>query len=170
MRVRVAKHGETRFASPLFRRLAGRGSFFRGFPFRWALQFVFSLPDLTGRSTLLQERSLVRKRSPSRHLVVPFLHCLVASAKSIHIDAGKQTNDIDLTCYKTLPTKSVTCLQVEPMSLEFLVAPPEGSHQSSLSTSHEDPNDEHPEALFQLTHIYVGGGMLFNHLKYNDVV
>ena len=31
------------FASPLFRRLAGRGSFFRGFPFRWALQFVFSL-------------------------------------------------------------------------------------------------------------------------------
>ena len=30
------------FASPLFRRLAGRGPFFRGFPFRWALKFVFS--------------------------------------------------------------------------------------------------------------------------------
>ena len=25
-------------ASPLFRRLAGRGAFFRGFPFRWVLQ------------------------------------------------------------------------------------------------------------------------------------
>ena len=31
------------FASPLFRRLAGRGPFFRGFPFRWALQLTVSL-------------------------------------------------------------------------------------------------------------------------------
>ena len=31
------------FASPLFRRLAGRGTFFCCFPFRWALQFAFSL-------------------------------------------------------------------------------------------------------------------------------
>ena len=28
------------FASPLFRRLAGRGALFRGFPFRWVLHFV----------------------------------------------------------------------------------------------------------------------------------
>ena len=31
------------FASPLFRRLAGRGALFRGFPFRWVLHFVLSL-------------------------------------------------------------------------------------------------------------------------------
>ena len=31
------------FASPLFRRLAGRGAFFRGFPFRWVLHFALSL-------------------------------------------------------------------------------------------------------------------------------
>ena len=30
-------------ASPLFRRLAGRGAFFSGFPFRWVLHFVFYL-------------------------------------------------------------------------------------------------------------------------------
>ena len=30
-------------ASPLFRRLAGRGAFFCGFPFRWVLHFVFYL-------------------------------------------------------------------------------------------------------------------------------
>ena len=30
-------------ASPLFRRLAGRGAYFRGFPFRWVLHFVFCL-------------------------------------------------------------------------------------------------------------------------------
>ena len=57
----------------------------------------------------------------------------------------QQTNDIDLTCYKTLPTKSVTCLQVRPMSLEWPVAPPAESDQSCPSFSHEDPNDEHPE-------------------------
>ena len=53
--------------------------------------------------------------------------------------------DIDLTCYKTLPTKSVTCLQVEPMSLEWPVALPVESEQSSLSPAHEDPNDENPD-------------------------
>ena len=30
-------------ASPLFRRLAGRGAFFCGFPFRWVLHFALSL-------------------------------------------------------------------------------------------------------------------------------
>ena len=30
------------FASPLFRRLAGRGAFFCGFPFRWVLRFVLT--------------------------------------------------------------------------------------------------------------------------------
>ena len=79
------------FASPLFRGLAGGGSFFRSFPFRWALQLALSLArclTYTGRSTLLWERFSVRMRSPTRHLVVPVLHCPVASAKSIYIDAG----------------------------------------------------------------------------------
>ena len=47
-----------------------------------------SMPDLTRLSALLKERSSVRMRSPARHLVVPSLHCHVASAKSIYIDAG----------------------------------------------------------------------------------
>ena len=53
--------------------------------------------------------------------------------------------DIDLTCRKTLPTKAITCLQVGPMSLEWPIALPAESDQSSLSPSHEDPNDGHPE-------------------------
>ena len=31
------------FASPLFRRMAGRGAFFRGFPVRWGLHIALSL-------------------------------------------------------------------------------------------------------------------------------
>ena len=66
----------------------------------------------------------------------------------------QQTDDIDVTCCKTLPTKSVTCLQVGPMSLEWPVALPAGPDQSCLSSSHEDPNDEHPEgALPRLPHL-----------------
>ena len=39
------------------------------------------------------------------------------------------------------------------MPLEWPVAPPEGSHQSGHSPSHEDPNDEHPQdALPALPH------------------
>ena len=57
----------------------------------------------------------------------------------------QQTNDIDLICYETLPTKAVACFHVGPMSLGWSVALPAGSDQSSSSSSHEDPNDEHPE-------------------------
>ena len=56
--------------------------------------------------------------------------------------------DIDLTCYKRLPTKVVTCLQVVLMSLECPVALPAGSDQTGLSPSHEDLQDEHPGDAF----------------------
>ena len=46
------------------------------------------LLDLAGRNTLLQGRFPVRMRSSARYPVVPFLYCPVASAESIHIDAG----------------------------------------------------------------------------------
>ena len=71
-------------------------------------------------------------RSPARYPVVPFLLCPLDSA-------------IDFTCYTTLPTKATTCLHVGPMSLEWLVALPAESDQSSPSSSHEDSNDEHRE-------------------------
>ena len=47
-----------------------------------------SLPDLTGRSILLQGGSPVRMRPPARCPVVPSLCCPMASAESICIDAG----------------------------------------------------------------------------------
>ena len=66
----------------------------------------------------------------------------------------QQTNDIDMTYHKTLPTKSVACLQAGPTSLEWPPAPPAGSDQSSLSPSQEDPNDGHLEdALLASPHL-----------------
>ena len=81
------------------------------------------------------------------------LSCLFVTAlwlrqsQSILIQV-QQTNDIDWTCHKTLPTKSVTCLQMGSMSHEWPVAPIAGPGPSSPSSSHEDPNDEHPEGAF----------------------
>ena len=89
------------FASPLFRRLAGRGPFFRGFPFRWALQLTVSLARcLTYTMSCLSFIALWPHRSQSAMLQ--------------EIQPAK---DICLICCKTLPTKSVTCSQVGPCPL-----------------------------------------------------
>ena len=71
----------------------------------------------------------------------------MAWTRSIHIDA---------VSYKILPAKPITCSQVGPTSLESPMI-------SSLY-----PNDGHMEDAILLFHIYVGGAMLFNHLKYSE--
>ena len=81
------------------------------------------------------------------------------TAPDLHVPAN------ELTCYKMLPIQAITCLQVEPMSLEWPVALPADSDQSSMKI----PMTHIRQTLFQLSHIYVGGAMLFNHLKYNEV-
>ena len=53
--------------------------------------------------------------------------------------------DIDLTCYKTLPTKAITCLPMGPIFFEWPAALPPECEQSCPSSSHEDSNDDPPE-------------------------
>ena len=81
-----------------------------------------------------------------------------------------QTKDIEMVCYKTLPTKSITWSEVGPMSLKWPMAPFGSVDHSSLSSSGEDPMMDTWNMLFLLLHIYAGGAMLFNHLKYNKFV
>ena len=109
------------FASPLFRRLAGRGSFFRGFPFRWALQFVVSLVHCTTFRDLApctRKDSLNECSRPCDALSCLFVTALwLRQSQSILLQV-QQANDIAWTCFKTLPIESVTCLQVVLVSLE----------------------------------------------------
>ena len=110
------------FASSPFHRLAGRGPSFRGFPLRWALQFALSLArclTIQAAAWRCWDDSLYECGRPHDTLSCLFFYRL----------------------HKTLPTKSVTCSQVVPMSLEWTVAPPRGFDQSSHSPSQEDPND-----------------------------
>ena len=67
------------FASPLFRRLAGRGAFFCGFLFRWILHFVFHLirgVALHESSSCSKGDSLVDCGRPCDPLC---FHCFVAA-------------------------------------------------------------------------------------------
>ena len=142
------------FASPLFCRLAGRGPFFSGFPFRWALQLTVSLA-----------RCLTYTMS-----------CLSFTALSLHqsqsalLQEIQPARDINLICYKTLPTKSVTCLQVGPLPLSGRRLYLQDPTNRALHLPMKIYLTNNEETLSLLLHIYVGGAMLFNHLKYNKVV
>ena len=93
------------FASPLSRRLAGRGPSSRGFPFGWALQFAVSL----ARCLTLQDAA----PRPHDTLSCPFLHCPMASAKSIYIDAGYSNPRLSISLvtrrYRPSPLHAYKC-------------------------------------------------------------
>ena len=78
-----------------------------------------------------------------RYHVVPLLYCPVASAEPILLVQEIQSAKvIDLACFKTFPIKTATCLQEEPMSLDWPVDPIARFDQSRPSSSPEDPIDE----------------------------
>ena len=137
------------FASPLFRRLAGRGDLFRGFPFRWVLHLALSLT----RSITVHVATPFSREDPLSECSRPCdnLSCLCFTAlwlqqgQSILVQENQPAKDINLTCFKTFPIKATTCLQVGPMSMDLPVDPIGRFDQSSPSSSSEDPNKEHQE-------------------------
>ena len=134
------------FASPLFRRLAGRGAPFRGFPFRWALHFVLSLTrclTVHDATSCSNEDSLYECVRTCETLSCLFFTALwLQRSQSILTQEHRPAKDIELTCFKTFPTKTTTCLQVGAMSLDWPVDPIARFDQSRPSSSPEDPNDE----------------------------
>ena len=111
------------FASLLFRRLAGRGALFRGFPFRWLLHLALSLT----RSITVHVATIYSREDPLSQSSRPLynLSCLFFTAlwlqrsQSILVQENQPVKDFDLTCFKTFPIKATTCLQVGPMSLDW---------------------------------------------------
>ena len=115
------------FVSPLFRRLAGRGALFRGFPFRWVLHIALSLT----RSIIVHVATPYSRENPLSEYSRPCdnLSCLCFTAlwlqqsQSMLVQEIQPAKDIDLTCFKTFPIKATACLQVGPMSLDWPVDP-----------------------------------------------
>ena len=121
--------------------------FFCGFPFRWVLHFVISLAgsvNVHDTTSCSREDSLYDCGCPCDTLSCFFFTALcLRQSQSISVQETWQPKDIDFTCYKTLLTKSITCLPVGTMSLEWPVALPAGSDQYSPPSSHEDHIGEH---------------------------
>ena len=100
-----------------------------------------------------------------------FLHCPMISAKSIFFDActANQRYRFDLLRGRCRPSplhayKWGPCpLSGQWLYLQDLINP-------ALHLPMKIPKTNIQKAPFHLSHIYVGGGMLFNHLKYNEVV
>ena len=112
--------------------------FFHYFPFRWDIQFALSLArclTFQDAAPCYRKDSLYECGRPHDTLSCLFFTALWLRQGQSILTQVQHTNDIDLTFYKTFLTKSVTCLQVGPMSLEWPVAPPAESDQSSLSPS-----------------------------------
>ena len=130
----------------LFCRLACRGALFRGFPFRWVLHFVLSLT----RGVIVHDSASCSRENSLDECGRPCdaCSCLLFSApwlrsnQSILVQETQSAKDIDMTCSKMLPIKATTCLQVGPMSLDWLVDPSARFDFSRSSLSPEVPSDE----------------------------
>ena len=114
-------------ASPLFRRLAGRGALFSRFPFRCVLHFVFFLirgvalhesPSCSGEDSLDEYG---RPCDPLSFLL--FSALWLRCNQSLLVQETQSAKDLDLTCSTTLLFRDATCLQVGPMSLVWPVNP-----------------------------------------------
>ena len=134
------------FASPLFRRLAGRGALFCGFPCRWVLHFALSFTrclTVHDATSCPMENSLFERGRPNKWLACLFFTALLFQrSQSILVQENQPVKDIDLTCFKTFPIKATTCLQVVPMSLDWPLDPIARFDQSRPSSSPEDSIDE----------------------------
>ena len=114
-------------ASPLYRRLTGRGVFVFCFLPRWVLRlaaFVIRGFTLHGSSSCFRKDSLDGCGRPCEPL-----SCLLFSAlwlrcsPTILVQETPSVKDVDPTCSTTSLFGDATCLLVGPMSLDWLVNP-----------------------------------------------
>ena len=141
-------------ASSLFRRLAGRGALFRGFPFRWVLHFMFYLirgVALHDSASCSREDSLDECGRPCDPL-----SCLLFSAlwlrcnQVLLIQETQSAKDLDLTCSTTFLFRHTTCLQVGP-TLEWPVNPFGRFDSSRSSLPPEVPSGEQQVGAFPVS-------------------
>ena len=125
------------FASSLFRRLAGRGAFFRGFPVRWVLHFALSLSPcftLHDATSCPREDPLYECGRPCDTMSSLFFSALLLQRnQSVLVQEIQPAKDIDLTCINTLPTKAIKCSPMGHIFFEWPAALP------------PDSNEHHPE-------------------------
>ena len=131
-----------------FRRLASRGSPFRGFPVWWTFQFAVYLSRcLTLHDPVPCYRYRVQTQCsrPYDILSCYFYTALWLGQCQSLLTQKQHPNEHDMVCYRIFRFGSITCSQVGPFSLVWPVAPTGRLDQPGLSLSREDTGGEHLE-------------------------
>ena len=127
------------FASPHFRRLAGRGALFCDFLCRWVLHFALSLIrclTVQDATSCLMQSSLFECGRPFHGLSCLFITALlIQRSQSKLVQENQPVKYFDQTCFKTFSINTTICFQVEPMSLDWPLDPIARLDQSRLSSS-----------------------------------
>ena len=104
------------------------------------------------------------------------LSCLLFTAlwlrhsQSILTQDIQQTKDVDLTCYKTLPNKSVTVYKWDPCPLSGWWLHLEDPTNPAFHRLRRIPITDTWKTIFLHLDVNVGDAMPSNHLKYSEVV
>ena len=113
-----------------------------------------SMPDLTRLSACYREDFQYECGRPRDILSCLFFTALRLGQGQSMLTQVRQTNDIDMTCYKTSTTKSVTCLHLGAHSPRVAGSSTWRIWSIQIQMTHTW------KMLFLLLHIYVGGAML----------
>ena len=128
-------------ASSPFRRLASRGSPFRGFPAWWPSQIAICLARcLTIHDSGPRYSESIQPQCHDTSSCYFYTALWLGQCQSI-LTQTQHLDELDMVCCRI----SLFSSQVGPTSFEWPVAPAGGFYQSSLSPSREDLNDEHLE-------------------------
>ena len=122
---------------------------------------------------LLQGGSSIWMQSPAWQPVEPLLYCPLASAEPIYIGAGESASEgYRLDLLQDVPDQGHHML-TSGAHVPALASGSDCKIWSILPLSRlpvKIPMTNIPKTLFQFPHMYVGGGMLCNHLKYSMVL
>ena len=135
--------------SPLrfFRRMAGRGAFFRGFPFQWGLHICLSLfHSVSFRAVkACSEEDLLNEciRPCDNAADLFFTAIWLQRRRSLLIQDIQPARNLDMTCHDSLTGEIATCSQMEHLFLEWPVDLIEGSSPSGPCSSQGCLNNMH---------------------------
>ena len=143
----------------------------RPFPrFPWPMGFTLcalfdSLLDcVCDATTCPRENPQSEFSRPCDNLSCLFFTALwLQRSQSMLVQEIRPAKDIDLTCFKTLPIKATTCLQVDPCPWIGQRIQLQDSSNPDLRSLPKFPATINNETLFQLPHVPVGDRILFKH-------
>ena len=161
------------FASPLFRRLAGRGALFWCFPFRWVLHILLFLTRCLAvqDAASCSRDSLYECGRPCDSMSCLFFTALWLTWRQSILVQEIVSEGYQSDLLQDVPNQgSHIVTSGAHMSLDWQVDPMARFDQYRPSSHPDDPNDEQQRGSSSFHTLPLEAGMLFNHLKFCKVL